>query len=190
MTTIRNLDFFGFLFVFLSSILGIGTYYYLRNRRRELYPYGRWEELLQRLAPLDHQNIGRIAADPAAQPDQDIHCVGAMNPQDIWRLLGGMRGIEIMEKNCSVLVDLVFYVQQWYPEALLIMARRKLRLNAREVEWHIGRLKATARSGRPPAAAAEYLQQAVAIYYQMTREVLALYEQAHLPGLADLQRAL
>jgi hypothetical protein len=63
-------------------------------------------------------------------------------------------------------------------------------LNAREVEWHIGRLKAAAKSGRPPAAAAEYLHQAVAIYYQMTREVLALYEQANLPGLSDLQRAL
>jgi hypothetical protein len=188
MVTIRNLDFFGFLSVFLASILGIGTHYYLRSRRRELYPYGKWDELLKRLAPLDHENIERIATDPAAQPDQDIQCVETMNPQDIWRLLGGMRGIEVMEKNCSVLVDLVFYVQQWYPEALLIA--EQLRLNAREVEWHIGRLKATAKSGRPPAAAAEYLQQAVAIYFQMTREVLALYEQANLPGLTDLQRAL
>jgi hypothetical protein len=188
MMTLRNLDFFGFFFLFLVLILGIGTYYYLRNRRRELYPYGNWDELLKRLAPLDHQNLERIAADPAAQSDQDIQWVETMSPEDIWRLLGGMHGIEVMEKNCSVLVDLVFYVQQWYPEALLIA--EKLRLNAREVEWHIGRLKATAKSGRPPAAAAEYLQQAVAIYYQMTREVLALYEQANLPGLTDLQRAL
>jgi hypothetical protein len=186
--TIRNLDFFGFLFVFLASIVGIGTYYYLRNRRRELYPYGNWDELLERLAPMDHQNIERIAEDPAAHPDHDMQFAGTMSPEDIWRLLGGMRGIEVMEKNCSVLVDLVFYVQQWYPEALLIA--EQLRLNAREVEWHIGRLKATAKSGRPPAAAAEYLQQAVAIYYHMTREVLALYERANLPGLADLQRAL
>jgi hypothetical protein len=188
MMTSHNIGFFGSLSVFLASILGIGTHYYLRNRRRELYPYGKWEELLKRLAPLDHQNLERIAADPAAQPDQDIHSVETMSPQDIWRLLGGMRGIEVMEKNCSVLVDLVFYVQQWYPEALLIA--EQLRLNAREVEWHIGRLKATAKSGRPPADAAQYLHQAVAIYYQMTREVLALYEQANLPGLSDLQRAL
>ena len=186
--TIRNLDFFGLLFVFLASILGIGAYYYLRNRRRELYPYGNWDELLKRLAPLDHQNIERIAEDPAAHSEHNVLRVETMDPQDIWRLLGGMRGIEVMEKNCSVLVDLVFYVQQWYPEALLIA--EQLRLNAREVEWHIGRLKATAKSGRPPADAAQYLQQAVAIYYHMTREVLALYEQANLPGLADLQRAL
>ena len=188
MMTIRNLDFFGFLLVFLVAIIGIGTHYYLRDRRRELYPYGKWDELLKRLAPLDHQNLERIALDPAVAPYQEIQLVEATNPQEIWRVLGGMRGIELMEKNCSVLVDLVFYVQQWYPEALLVA--EQLRLNAREVEWHIGRLKATAKSGRPPVAAAEYLQQAVAIYYHMTREVLALYERANLPGLADLQRAL
>jgi hypothetical protein len=186
--TLRNLDFFGFLFIFLASIVGVGTYYYLRNRRRKLYPYGKWDDLLKRLAPLDHQSLERIAEDPTALSALDIEHVETMDPQDLWRLLGGMHGIEVMEKNCSVLVDLVFYVQQWYPEALLIA--EQLRLNAREVEWHIGRLKATAKSGRPPAAAAEYLQQAVAIYYHMTREVLALYEQANLPGLDDLQRAL
>ena len=186
--TIRNLEFFGFLFVFLISILGIGAYYYLQNRRRELYPYGKWDELLKRLAPLDHHNLERIALDPAAATYHEIQSIETMSPQEIWQLLGGMRGIEVMEKNCSVLVDLVFYVQQWYPEALLVA--EQLRLNAREVEWHIGRLKATAKSGHTPVAAAEYLQQAVAIYYQMTREVLSLYEQANLPGLADLQRAL
>jgi hypothetical protein len=188
MMTIRNLDFFGFLFIFLASILGIGAYYYLRNRQRELYPYGNWDELLKRLVPLDHENLERIAIDPVAASDHELQCVETIDPQEIWRLLGGMRGIEVMEKNCSVLVDLVFYVQQWYPEALLVA--EQLRLNAREVEWHIGRLKATAKSGRPPVAAAEYLQQAVSIYYQMTRKVLVLYEQANMPGLADLQRAL
>ena len=99
-----------------------------------------------------------------------------------------MEGIDIMEANCTVLVDLVFYVQQWYPEALVIA--EQLRLNAREVEWHIGRIRAAAKSGRSQAATAEYLQQAVSIYYRMTCEVLALYEQASLPGLADLQRAI
>ena len=70
--TIRNLEFFGFLLVFLISILGIGTYYYLQNRRRELYPYGKWDELLKRLAPMDHHNLERIALDPAAASDHEI----------------------------------------------------------------------------------------------------------------------
>ena len=188
MITIRSLYFFGFLVLFLVTVLGIATHFYLRNRRRELYPYGKWDELLDRLVPIDHESLERIAADSAAELELQSPDLEAMEPDDLWRLLGGMRGIEVMEKNCTVLVDLVFYVQQWYPEALLIA--EQLRLNAREVEWHVGRLKAAAKSGRPPAATAEYLQQAVAIYYRMTCEVLALYKDANLPGLADLQRAI
>jgi hypothetical protein len=188
MIPLRSLYFFGVVLVFLVSILGIGTYYYLRNRRRNLYPYGQWDELIERLVPIDHQSLGRIAGDSDAEFDSNSPDVDAMDSEEVWRLLGGMRGIDVMEKNCTVLVDLVFYVQQWYPEALLIA--EQLRLNAREVEWHIGRIRAAAKSGRGPAATAEYLQQAIAIYYRMTCEVLALYEQANLPGLSDLQRAI
>jgi hypothetical protein len=188
MITIRSLYFFGFLLAFLVSILGVGTFYYRKNRRRTLYPYGEWDALLNRLVPIDHHSLARVARDPDAHFDPPARDVEPMDPEEVWRLLGGMQGIDVMEKNCAVLVDLVFYVQQWYPEALLIA--EQLRLNAREVEWHIGRIRAAAKSGRAPTTNAEYLQQAVAIYYRMTCEVLALYEQANLPGLADLQRAI
>lgn len=188
MIPLRSFYFFGVILVFLVSVLGIGTYYYLRNRRRNLYPYGQWDELLERLIPIDHQSLGRIAGDTDTEFGADSPDTYAMDPEKVWRLLGGMRGIDVMEKNCTVLVDLVFYVQQWYPEALLIA--EQLRLNAREVEWHIGRIRASAKSGREPGATAEYLQQAVAIYYRMTCEVLTLYEQANLPGFSDLQRAI
>jgi hypothetical protein len=99
-----------------------------------------------------------------------------------------MEGLEIVERNCAVLVDLVFYVQQWYPEALLVA--EQLRQNAREVEWHIERLKGAAKRGRLKTAIPDYLEQAVVIYYRMTQEVIALYQQVDLPGLADLQRSL
>jgi hypothetical protein len=188
MNMIRSIYFLSFVVIFLLSILGNATYFYVRYRRREKYPYGRWEDLLRRLGPLDYDNLALIAQDPALESDRQTRDDEDMDPEEIWRLLGGMRGLEVMEKNCEVLVDLVFYVQQWYPEALLIA--EQLRLNAREVEWHIDRLKVAGQSGKRRTATADYMQQAVAIYCQMTREVLSLYQQANLPGLADLQRAL
>lgn len=188
MMTLRTLYFFGVLLLFLASIVGTGIYFFVKNRRRTRYPYGQWEELLQRLVPIDHESLGRIAGDGVLEGDSLASSPEEMDPDEVWRLLGGMRGIDVMERNCSVLVDLVFYVQQWYPEALLVA--EQLRLNAREVEWHIGRIRAAAKSGRGSTATAEYLQQAVAIYYRMTCEVLALYEQANLPGFGDLQRAI
>ena len=188
MINLRTLYFFGFMLLFLICLIGTALYFHFKNRRRTLYPYGEWDQLLARLVPIDHHSLQRIAGDAGADPELESSEIDALDPEEVWQLLGGMRGIDVMEKNCSVLVDLVFYVQQWYPEALLIA--EQLRLNAREVEWHIGRIRAAAKSGRQPAATAEYLQQAVAIYYRMTCEVLALYEQANLPGLAHLQQAI
>jgi hypothetical protein len=188
MIMMRSVYFLIFVVIFLVSILGNATYFYVRYRHREQYPYGKWEDLLKRLRPLDYGNLALIAQDPTLEPNQHAHDEEAIEPEEIWRLLGGMRGLEVMETNCEVLVDMVFYMQQWYPEALLIA--EQLRLNAREVEWHIGRLRAAAKVGKRRSAAADYVQRAVVIYFQMSREVLSLYEQANVPGLADLQRAL
>ena len=185
MMMIHTMYFLGLVGIFLIFIVGYAAYFYARYRRREMYPYGRWEDLLKRLGPLDYEKLALIARESGVEGDVPRDDDDA---EKVWKLLGGMHGLEVMEKNCEVLVDLVFYVQQWYPEALLIA--EQLRLNAREVEWHIGRLRAAVKTGRRRSAASEYVQQAVAIYFQMTQEVLSVYEQANLPGLAELQRAL
>ena len=54
-----------------------------------------------------------------------------LNQPQLWRLIGGLEGLEVLEKNSEVLIDLAFYLQQWYPEALVIAER--LRLDAREL---------------------------------------------------------
>jgi len=184
MITIRTLYFFGFLAIFLVAILATGAHYYLRSLKQQKYPYGKWDELL-RLGSLDHNNLALIAGSFDNEPEMEDE---DLDPEKIWHLLGGMQGLEVVEKNCAVLVDLVFYVQQWYPEALLVA--EQLRQNAREVQWHIERIKGAAKIGKLKTATPEYLQQAVAIYYRMTCQVLTLYEQANLPGFADLQVAL
>jgi hypothetical protein len=66
----------------------------------------------------------------------------------------------------------------------------QLRLNAREIEWHIGRLKGAAQTGNLESSFADYAQRAAVIYYLMTKHVLSLYEQARLPELAELQQAI
>ena len=190
MITIRTLYFFLALAVFLAVLLGVAGYAYLRARRRHKYPYGRWESLVKRLAAVDRDRIALIALDfidEAGQRRRENHAAG-LDPEQISTLIGGMEGLALLERNCKVLVDLVFYVQQWYPEALVIT--EQLRQNAREVEWHVSRLKVAARNGRLESLFPDYGQRAVAVYYLMTRQVLALYEQAQLPGFAELQQAL
>jgi hypothetical protein len=82
----------------------------------------------------------------------------------------------------------VFYLQQWYPEALT--AAEQLRLNAREIEWNIGRLRSAQKTGKLESVFVMYAQPAVATYYLMTQRVLAIYEQGRFAMLPDLRDAL
>jgi hypothetical protein len=172
------------LAVFLAALLSLVVHYYLRRIRTEKYPYGSWEKLLGRLSAVDRENVALIASFMADQDENDTN----LDETQIWSMVGGIGGLEVLERNCGVLVDLVFYVQQWYPEALAIA--EQLRLNTREIEWHIGRLKSAAKVGRAEKAFPEHAEQVVVIYYTMTRRVLALYEEWNLPGLVELRRSL
>jgi hypothetical protein len=190
MISIPVVYFFVALGIFFAALLATGGFYYLRSRRRRKYPYGKWESILKRLSSVDRNNVALIALNSIDEStnrrvdkeDSDL------DPSQIWSLIGGMTGLEALERNCAVLVDLVFYVQQWYPEALVIADQ--LRLNAREIAWHVSRLKGAEKAGRVEAFFPDYAQSAIVTYYSMTRCVLNLYERGNLPGLAELQRAL
>jgi hypothetical protein len=102
--------------------------------------------------------------------------------------VGGLEGLEILERNSDVLIDLAFYVQQWYPEAVAVAER--LRLDARELKWHVARLRGAEQKGNLQISFPFYAQRAVVTYYVMTRRLLSLYEAGSFSMLADLQRAL
>jgi hypothetical protein len=183
---------FYFVVVLVAVLVALGTtvaYYHLRNRRRRS-PYGNWESLLTRLSTVDRDNIALISQRllnesgswKIGDGDSDLTAT------QIWSLIGGLKGLEVMERNCAVLVDLAFYVQQWYPEASIVA--EQLRLNAREVAWHVGRLKGAAQTGKLEIFFTDYAQPAITTYYLMTRRVLALYQRYNLPGLGELQQAI
>jgi hypothetical protein len=190
MVTGRSIYFVVVLAVFLAALCSVGAYYYLRYRRSRRFPYGNWESLLKRLSIVDRDKIALIAQDQLDEsgPWRIEEDDSELNATQIWSLIGGLKGLEVMERNCAVLVDLAIYVQQWYPEAVIVA--EQLRLNAREIEWHVGRLRGAAQTGKLELFFADYAPRAITTYYLMTRRVLALYETCNLPGLVDLQRAL
>lgn len=150
-----------------------------------------WEQLLGRLERVDRDKIATIAHDALGEERSDgsdgepnFELDGAR----IFGMLGGLEGLEILERNCQVLIDLAAYVQRWYPEALVVA--EQLRLNARELEWHVGRLKGAAQTGNLQTAFGDYAPRAVVIYYLMTRHVLDLYSKTSASGVTQLQAAL
>lgn len=139
---------------------------------------------------MDRDGVARVASDYLDESGQrrTSNSDADLEPSQIWKLVGGLQGLEILERNCSVLIDLAAYVQQWYPEAVVLA--EELRLNAREIEWHVDRLRGASKSGNLELYFADYAQPAVAKYYLMTQRVLELYERGNLPMLVELQKAL
>lgn len=171
----------------LTILGGFAAHYYRKSR---ITSQNTWEHLLARLAAVNRANIQQVAfdaIDPSGKPRTD-DAAKELKPDEIWRLVGGLKGLEVLEQNSLVLIDMAFYLQRWYPEALV--TAEELRLKAREIEWHVSRLKAAARNEALESWFANYAQNTVAAYYVMTRRVLSLYEAGGLPMLADVQRAL
>ena len=148
-----------------------------------------WEHLLARIERVDREKIAAIAhdafVDGADGPGEPQFQFDGATISD---MLGGLEGLKILERNCEALIDLAAYLQRWYPEALVVA--EQLRLNARELEWHVGRLKGAAQTGNLESAFADYAQRAVVIYYLMTRHVLELYSSTCPSGVAALQASL
>jgi hypothetical protein len=73
-----------------------------------------WEELVAQLSPLGRVGINEVASDflvpdsRRVDPSNDL----ALGPEDIWDLIGGVEGIELMERNARVLIALAYYMQR------------------------------------------------------------------------------
>lgn len=153
------------------------------RRARRIAGIGSIDALLRRLVDVDRAKIARVAEDViSSEPSAELE------PWQVWELTGGLEGLCSLASNCEVLIELACYVQQWYPEALPVA--EQLRLNAREVQWHLERLQGAERRGHLLETFPDYARQAVATYYGMTQHVLTLFEISGVPGYRQLQAAL
>ena len=146
---------------------------------------------MAKLASIDRNVIAEVALDVvddgATLADYGTEADG-LSPAEWWRMLGGLKGLEALEANSKVLIDLACYLQRWHPEALPIA--EQLRLDSRALQWHVSRLRGASETGNLEASYPFYAQRAVVTYYVMTRRLLALYEATHFAMLPELQRAL
>ena len=183
----KNLHFIITVAVFLAVHVGMAGYYYVRARGLSR---NSWEDLMARLISTDRQGISQVALEMVDEwgAPREIEQDTNLEPSQLWSLIGGLEGLQVLESNSEVLIALAFHLQQWYPEALVVSER--LRLDARELQWHVSRLKGAASTGNLQVSFPFYARRAVCTYYLMTRRVLQLYEAGHFPRLLELQQAL
>ncbi len=173
--------------VVFVALVTIGGFYLLKIRASRA---STWEDLLGRLLSVDRNGIEKVALDaiePSGQRRTDEKA-RELEFDQIWALLGGLAGVERLEKNSRVLIDMAAYLQRWYPEA--VATAEELRLQARELEWQVGRLRSAAQNDGLQFYFASYGQNAAVTYYLMVRRLLALYERSRLPIFAELKNAL
>jgi hypothetical protein len=80
------------------------------------------------------------------------------------------------------------YVHEWHADA--DAAAEDLRLKARELAYHVSKLRTAEHAGKLENWFANYAQHAVATYYLMTRRVVALYENGPPLMFSEVQRVL
>ena len=173
--------------LFVSILIAVAAYYYVRSRRR---PEADWEQVFARLRWIDRNHIAEVAldlVDESGQPRASDSAV-RLEPSRMWTLIGGLEGLEVLEENSDVLIELAAFIQRWYPEAIVIA--EQMRLDARELKWHVARLRGAAGKGDLQVSFPFYAQRAVVRYYLMTRRVLTLYQAGNVSMLTQLQRAL
>lgn len=173
------------LLAFVVCLLAVALVYLPRLHRRRR---GSLEALLAQLAPLDRDHLALITEE--LQRDRGFQNPGedTADPLPIWELIGGMEGLLRMEANCAVLIDLASLLQERHPEALVVA--EDLRLKAREIQWHLDRLRGAARLGKLEGVFDDYAQRAIASYYGMTQRVLALYAWGDLQAHTQLLQVL
>lgn len=149
-----------------------------------------WEELMQRIAPVDRRSVEMVAldaVDSSGERRSDEHR-RELGRQEIWNLLGGMDGINRIENNARVFIEMAAYLERWHPEAS--DKAEELRLEARRLEWHVGRLRAAESNHSLELHFHSYGQNAAISYYLMLNKLFALYQHNQQSLLGDLQRAL
>lgn len=149
-----------------------------------------WEQLLARLTPVGRVGIKEVSSDFLVPDSRHVGLRSelALRPEDIWDLTGGLEGIEVMERNAQVLLDLAYYVQRWNAEDVTVA--EQLRLDARDISQQLRLLRKSLKKGRSEPRVPVYIQRATASYYLMTRRLLALCEASHSGLLPSLQQAL
>jgi hypothetical protein len=182
-----SLYFVAGVFVLVFALTSVAWHFVLRARRSSRLS---WESIVQKLVWVDPKIVAKIALDLVHESEQREETSGQedLDPSRIWEMIGGLKGLKNLKSNSQVLIDLAAHLQQWYPEAIVVA--EEMRLDARELEWHVGRLEGAANTGNLEISFPFYAQRAIATYYRMTRQLLTLYEQKNYSMFADLQKAL
>ena len=147
-----------------------------------------WTELVAALQPIQFDHVSSVARDYLEPREGQI----ALEPPDMWLLLGGREGLRRMRDNARLMLLLAAHAQRWnFDEGVIVTERMRrdalrLRRSVRQIENAFLLHKLMRGSG---TVIPFQLHEAASSYYLMRQRLLALYQTSHAglyPRLAEV----
>ncbi|HEY6847092.1 MAG TPA: hypothetical protein VI320_12830 [Terracidiphilus sp.] len=158
-----------FLFIVLSvALTGAGIYAY-RSMRRLVD--ADWDTLVARIQPVPFESLETVALDNLQPGPRQLQ----LDPDEIWKLVGGLDGLKRMNHNADLMIQLAAYVRVWNFDEAVIVAER-IRQDAIILKRALHRIKLQGVFRAYRLRMPFYAHQGASAYYLMTRRLLALYE--------------
>lgn len=174
-----------FLVVLLSMLFaGLGVITRLALKRRRLLMRS-WDSVLASVERVDVDGI-RLIAECYLLPDK--HQL-RIEPNEMWHLLGGLEGINRLDRNAQAMLDLAVYAQRWNDTEGAVISEM-IRRDAARVRSAVWRIQFTFLLGFGFVKAPFHVQEAAATYYLMRSRLLGLYENCHVALVPRLAEAL
>jgi hypothetical protein len=165
-------------------VIALNVSFFWKHRMRKQYT---WEELVAALQPVGLSRL-EIAARQHLTPQAEPL---AIEPYQMWELLGGFEGLETLRTNAGLMIELAAHVARWnYEEGTIVC--EWIRSDAVALRRAVRRIEiAYACRKLYPSAWLRHpfhLHEAASAYYLMRQRLLSLYENNHAglyPRLAE-----
>lgn len=148
-----------------------------------------WHNLVAELNKLDMVELSAVAKDYLTPSRNQID----LEPNEIWEILGGYRGLRKMHENAEIMLALAACAQRWnFTEAVIVTER--MRMDAAQLRRAVRRVEL----GMIPSRLLHryqltlplHAQEASSAYYLMRQRLLCLYQTSHAGLYPKLAAAL
>lgn len=165
--------------------LAVGLLYLHAWQKKNRLAANTWHGLVRQLDHLPMFGITKVALDFLQPTKGQIR----IPTEDLWLLVGGVKGLKRMQANADILLQLAAFAQQWNLEESIIVGER-MRRDGLQLRRAVHKIEVGLLLGFGKTTGPFCVQEAAGAYYLMRQRLLALYETSHVGRLNHLSDAL
>jgi hypothetical protein len=157
------------VFIVFSTVLTLGIVIVHLNARR--LSGDNWEALVARIQPIPFEDLEKVALDHLQPQGSQL----LIEPEELWKLVGGFDGLKRMRQNADLIIQLAGHVRHWNFDESVVVAER-IRQDTVMLKRALFKIQIQMLFSMRKLHVPFYVHQAASAYYLMTRRVLALYQ--------------